>query len=162
MRPGAVRSHSMDIVYKPFNQGIQKDTPAVVLREDWQTICLKYGSRYTQAWTLFTSGELYKIYTVPANKVFVLVWANCGMPNDTSGPQEGRLFVAVSGVNISIAECITGVGWTQVNSTFNPVIPLILQPTEAIYAQNGSDISNNLFTNFYGYEIDKDLFYKLL
>lgn len=149
-------------VFKPLDASKPTETAPVVLRENWETICLKYGTRYTQSWTLFTSNELYEIYRVPDNKVFVLIWANAGMPNDTSGPQEGRLFVAVAGVNISIAECITGLGWTQVNSTFNPAIPLILQPGEGVWAQNGGDVSNNFFTNFYGYVVDKDLFYKLL
>jgi len=149
-----------DIVYKPAVRGIGVDTPPVVLRETWEQICLKYGTRKTLWQFLETASENEIIYTVPDDKVFLLVSA-CIQANGNS-EEEYSLWLDLPGNNKKLLAIRLENALTHGEAALAPCIPIKMIGGEALHVYNGGDTTSDSSFEVFGYEIDRSLFDKLI
>lgn len=165
--PVTARQHEIPLmvtVYKPKYEGIDKYTPPVVLKENWQTILLKYGSRLEFWWNFTSAAETVTFYTVPVGKIYVISRACVSMAQSgTTDHVRFRLYVHLTGTGaFDILNLYLSNHVSEDNQTYDPSIPIIIREGEYIVGVNGDHVSCDAELSFWGYEIDKDTFYKLL
>jgi len=158
---GSALTIMTDIVYKPLDASVNKDSP----KDDkmsWQKICLLYGRRITASKSV--SGlAVATLYIVPTGKLFLLTHGNLSAATTGAGIFNALLAVSATdtggGIDIDILRIeIEGSGSS---CPYSPTVPLRCIAGEKINVDS-SNAALEASACVTGYEIDADIFYKLM
>ena len=150
-----------EVVYKPLDASVNKDSP----KDDkisWEKICLLYGRRITASRSV-NGLSVATLYTVPTGKLFLLTSGNLSAATTGAGIFNALLAVSATatggGTDIDIIRMeIEGSG---TSCPYSGILPLRAVAGEKFNLESGN-AALEASACIVGYEIDADIFYKLM